>query len=100
MAAGLVAMVGGAVVGIGAPAVVGAILAAPAWVALRVIVSVVDASATLPFASLELAPAAAVAAGIASAMALLAIATRGGRPGAPATGRCGWPPWHSWHRSA
>ena len=80
MAAGIVALIGGLVVGSGGPAVIGSILAVPAWVALRVIVSVVDASTAVPFASLELPPAAAVAAGLASAMVLLAVATHAARP--------------------
>ena len=38
----------------GAPWVLGAILAAPAWVLLRITVSIVEASASLPFASVTL----------------------------------------------
>jgi competence protein ComEC len=74
MAAGLVAMLAGAMVGLGAPTAVGAILGAPAWVALRVIISLVEATAALPFASLTLEPpwggvaAAVMAAGIGLAM--------------------------------
>jgi competence protein ComEC len=68
MAAGLVAMLAGALVMVGTPWVVGAVLAAPAWVLLRILVSIVDAAAALPFASVTLAPPAdaltAVAAGI------------------------------------
>lgn len=56
MAAGIVALVAGAVVGGGAPAALGAILAAPAWVAFRLMVSMVEAAAALPFASVQLDP--------------------------------------------
>ncbi len=56
MAAGLIALLAGIVVSLGAPPAVGAILAAPAWVALRLIVSIVEATAGLPLASVTLEP--------------------------------------------
>ena len=56
MAAGLVALLAGIVVSLGAPSAIGAILAAPAWVALRLIVSIVEASAAMPLASVTLEP--------------------------------------------
>ena len=56
MAAGLVALLAGIVVSLGAPSAIGAILAAPAWVALRLIVSIVEATAALPLASVTLEP--------------------------------------------
>jgi competence protein ComEC len=56
MAAGLVAMVGGFAVLAGAPPIVGAVLAFPAWVSLRLMVGIVDAMAGLPFASVRLDP--------------------------------------------
>src|SRR4051812_25867721 len=56
MAVGLVALAGGVVVAAGAPAVIGAVLAAPGWVILRILVAVVETGARLPFASLTLAP--------------------------------------------
>jgi competence protein ComEC len=54
MASGLVAMLGGFLVLAGAPALVGSILAAPGWVSLRIMVAIVDAMASLPFASVTL----------------------------------------------
>src|SRR6185503_7582478 len=39
MAAGVVALVAGCLVGTGAPAVLGAVLAVPAWVGLRVMIA-------------------------------------------------------------
>ncbi|MEP6638789.1 MAG: ComEC/Rec2 family competence protein [Chloroflexota bacterium] len=56
MAAGLIALVGGAVVLAGAPSIVGAVAAAPGWVVLRILVTVVEAAAGLPFASVTLTP--------------------------------------------
>ncbi|MFL5688464.1 MAG: ComEC/Rec2 family competence protein, partial [Chloroflexota bacterium] len=54
MAVGVVALAGGAVVAAGAPAVIGAVLAAPGWVVLRILVTVVETAAGLPFASVTL----------------------------------------------
>lgn len=56
MAAGLFAMAAGALVMAGAPAVVGAVVAAPAWVLLRLLVAIVGTTAALPFASVALSP--------------------------------------------
>ncbi|HEV7603563.1 MAG TPA: ComEC/Rec2 family competence protein [Candidatus Limnocylindrales bacterium] len=56
MAVGLVALTGGIAALAGAPPIVGAILATPGWVILRILVAVVDAAAALPFASVTLAP--------------------------------------------
>ncbi len=56
MAAGLVALAAGAAVLAGAPTIVGAIAAAPGWVILRLLVTIVDAAASLPFASVTLDP--------------------------------------------
>lgn len=70
MAAGVVALGGGALVLAGAPSVIGAVLAAPGLVILRVLVEIVEVLASLPFASVSLQPpldigvAAAVAAGL------------------------------------
>ena len=68
MAAGVLALAGGALVLAGAPAGIGAILAAPGWVILRILVAVVETAAGLPFANVTLAPpfdvvAAAIAGG-------------------------------------
>jgi competence protein ComEC len=69
MAAGLVAMLGGFVVLSGAPPLVGSVLAAPGWVSLRIMVAIVDAMASLPFASVTLpGPVASV-----TAVATLAV---------------------------
>jgi competence protein ComEC len=56
MAAGIVAMAGGALLAMGGPPSLGAILAAPGWVALRLIVGIVDVAAALPLASISLEP--------------------------------------------
>jgi competence protein ComEC len=54
MAAGLVALAGGAFVSVGVPDVVGAVVAAPGWVVLRILVAIVQLAAGLPFASARL----------------------------------------------
>jgi competence protein ComEC len=54
MAVGLVALAGGALVLAGAPPMVGAVLALPGWVALRLMVGIVEVAAGVPGASLEL----------------------------------------------
>ena len=56
MAAGLVALAGGALVAAGGPPALGAILAAPGWVALRLVIGIVDVAAALPLASVTLDP--------------------------------------------
>jgi competence protein ComEC len=56
MAAGIVAMLGAAAVELGAPDVAGVMLAAPAWVSLRLIVGIVDVAAAVPLASVSLEP--------------------------------------------
>ena len=83
MAAGIVALLAGAAVGAGGPAAIGAILAAPAWVAFRLMVSMVEATASLPFASVQLDPplGTAAAAGMVGATGAVAwIRRRRGRP--------------------
>lgn len=56
MAVGLVALAGGVAVVLGAPPLLGATIAAPGWVILRILVAVVDTAAALPFASVTLEP--------------------------------------------
>ena len=56
MAAGVVALAGGGLALAGAPPVIGAIIAAPGWVILRVLVAIVTLAAGLPFASVTLEP--------------------------------------------
>ena len=76
MAAGLVALAGGLLVLAGLPAVVGAVLAAPGWVILRILVGVVEASAALPFASVTLEAPFDLAVAAAAALGLAAITWR------------------------
>ncbi len=56
MAAGLVALTGGLLSQVGAPSIVGTILAVPGWVLLRLLDAIVLAAASLPFASVTLTP--------------------------------------------
>ncbi len=68
MAVGLVALGAAVAVSAGMPAAIGAILAAPGWAVLRLLVAIVQAAASLPFASVTLeAPSDTVAAGLAVA---------------------------------
>jgi competence protein ComEC len=64
MAAGIVALMGGLLVGVGLPTWLGAILAAPGWVAFRLMIAIVDVGAAVPFASVTLEPAIGTALGI------------------------------------
>ena len=73
MAAGIVALGAGAAVALGVPSAVGAVLAAPAWAALKLIVWIVEAAATLPMASIELEQPAGTIAGAATALAVTAL---------------------------
>ncbi|MEA2612581.1 MAG: competence protein ComEC, partial [Chloroflexota bacterium] len=73
MAAGLVALLGGALVSLGAPSVVGAIVAAPGWVALRLIIAIVEVAASVPLASVAFEPAVGGALGVATALVGLAV---------------------------
>jgi competence protein ComEC len=56
MAAGLVAMLGGLLVGAGLPLALGSIAAVPAWVGLRLMIGIIDVAAGLPYASLTVEP--------------------------------------------
>ena len=76
MAVGLVALAGGVAVLAGAPPIVGAILATPGWVILRILVAVVDAAAALPFASVTLAPPLDVVAAACAGAGLLVVSWR------------------------
>ena len=73
MAVGLVALAGGAVVLAGAPPIIGAVVAAPGWVILRILVTVVDTAAGLPFASVTLVPPFDLGAALAATGGLLGI---------------------------
>ena len=68
MAAGILALAGGLALGAGVPSILGAVVAAPGWVILRILVMVVQTTAGLPFASVTLVPPFDVAAaGVATA---------------------------------
>ena len=69
MAAGIVAMLGAAAVELGAPGLAGVVLAAPAWVALRLIVGIVGVAAAVPLASVSLEPPLGQLVGIGSIVA-------------------------------
>ena len=80
MAAGLVALIGGALVSAGAPAVLGAVLAAPGWVALRLVIGIVEVAAGIPFGSVAFEPVVGMALGVASAGVGLAVVLLRRRP--------------------
>jgi competence protein ComEC len=87
MAVGLVAMGGGVIVLAGGPTVVGAVLAAPGWVLLRVLDAIVTGAAGVPFASVNLMPPVDALAALASTAALVGLTRwqrRGQRPDRPA----------------
>ncbi len=73
MAAGLLAMAGGVVVAIGLPEAIGTILAAPGWVALRLIIGIVDVAASVPLASVDVEPPIGVALGAGSGAMIVAL---------------------------
>jgi competence protein ComEC len=82
MAAGLVALVGGLAVGLGAPPALGALLAVPGWVALRLMIGLVRAAAGLPMASVAFEPAVGAGVGVGSAVVVgLVLAWRQRRRG-------------------
>jgi len=94
MAAGLVALLGGALVSFGAPSVMGAIVAAPGWVALRLIVAIVQVAASVPMASVAFEPAVGAALGLATALiglAVIMVRRRSRSPGAVAPVRSSAP---------
>ena len=82
MAAGAIALGAGWLALAGLPAVLARLLGLPAWVLLTAIVRVVDAAATLPFASVTLdPPLATLAAGMAWALIAAVVAARRRLPG-------------------
>lgn len=86
MAAGIVAMAGGLLLGLGAPSALGAALAVPAWVSLRLMISIVDAAAAVPFASVEVEPSVGTLLALSLAATIVAVARqRAGHP--PGRGR-------------
>ncbi len=68
MAASAIALGGGLATMVGAPSVVATLLGLPAWFLLSVVVGIVEATASLPFASATLEPPWNVAAGVLSAL--------------------------------
>jgi len=86
MAVGLVALAGGVLVLAGAPPMLGAVLALPGWVALRVMAGIVTAAAGVPGASLEIDAGArlGVAALTVACLGGLVLWRRGGPHRAPA----------------
>ena len=80
MAAGLVALFAGALVSAGAPAALGAVLAAPGWVALRLTIGIVEVAAGIPFGSIAFEPIVGAALGVASAVMGLAVVVFRRRP--------------------
>ncbi len=79
MGLGGIALLGGVVGGLGAPAVATA-AGLPGWVVLRVVVETAHAAATLPFASLAVAEPLGLGIGLAAGVGVLAVAAS--RPGA------------------
>jgi competence protein ComEC len=73
MAAGVVALAGGALVSAGFSPVIGAVLAAPGWVFLRLLVEIVEVAASLPFASVTLEPPLDLAAAAVASAGLLGL---------------------------
>jgi competence protein ComEC len=94
MAAGIVALTGGAALLAGAPPILGAIVAAPGWVILRILVLVVQTAAGLPFASVTLMPPFDLAAACIAAAGLVAVTwwRRGRRAKTPSGGDAIQPP--------
>jgi competence protein ComEC len=93
MAAGIIALAGGAALAAGAPSVLGAVVAAPGWVILRILVLVVEAAAGLPFASVTLVPPFDVLAAGVAVVCLAAVTWwRGRRRENPSIERAVGPP--------
>ena len=88
MAGGVVAMLAGWLVTLGAPGIVGPLLGLPAWLLLHVMVAVVRVGASLPFAAVTLPAGGEVPAGIAAAIVVTAAAWWAGqrRDRGPRTG--------------
>ena len=76
MAAGALALAGGAVAALGAPGTLASILGIPGALVLGLLIGIVRLAATLPFASVTLPPAVAVAAAALTLAALLGFVAR------------------------
>jgi competence protein ComEC len=79
MAAGIVALLGGGIVVAGTPPVIGAILAIPGWVSLRLMVAIVDTTAAIPFASVTLPAPLAWTLAVGSIVAVVVVRVRWSR---------------------
>ena len=77
MAAGAVALAGGAAAALGAPGVLASLLGIPGALVLGLLIGIVRLAARLPFANVTLPPAVAAAAAALTLAALLAFVTRG-----------------------
>jgi competence protein ComEC len=84
MAVGVVALAGGGLVLAGAPPMLGALLALPGWVALRVMVGIVSLAAGVPGASFEIAEDARLAAAALTLAGLGGVVLWRRRRGTPA----------------
>jgi competence protein ComEC len=73
MAAGVIALAGGALVLAGLPPMIGAVLAAPGWVILRILDAIVQTAGGLPFANVRLGPPLDIAAAAATALGLVGL---------------------------
>ena len=89
MVAGIVALAGGVVVGAGVPPIVGAVVATPGWVILRILVAVVETAARLPFASVTLVPPFDIGAAAIAGIGLIALSWRRRRRTASARSKGG-----------
>ncbi len=76
MAAGTLALAGGAVEGLGVPPPIAAVVGIPAAIVLGVLIGIVRLAAGLPLASLELPPAVAGGAAVLVALGVVAVAER------------------------
>jgi competence protein ComEC len=73
MAAGVVAMLGGALSMLGAPGAIAVLAGLPAWLGLHLMVAVVRVAAGLPFAAIAIPPEVAPVVALAAAVALLLV---------------------------
>ncbi len=87
MAAGVLALLAGVLVSAGAPAILGAALAAPGWVSLRIMIGIVEMAAAVPFGSVAFEPVVGTGLGIGTAavgLGLVVLRRRARRLGAGA----------------
>ena len=89
MAAGLIALIAGALVSAGAPSILGAVIAAPGWVSLRIMIGIVEGAAAVPFGSVAFDPAIGVALGVGTAALGLGVMALRGRRRLPRRARAG-----------